>query len=66
MLIFGDTLVHGSSINMTPWPRTIFSLILNSVSNTLTRHNRPEHQHHRDLSPVTPLDDACLLAVATG
>ena len=66
VLIFGDTLVHGSSINMTPWPRTIFSLILNPVSNALTRHNRPEHQHHRDLSPVAPLDDDCLLAAATG
>ena len=66
VLIFGDTLVHGSSINMTPWPRTIFSLILNPVSNALSRHNRPEHQHHRDLSPVVPLADACLLAGATG
>ncbi len=65
-LIFGDTLVHGSSINMTPWPRTIFSLILNPVSNALTRHNRPEHQHHRDLSPVSPLADNCLLAGAAG
>ena len=66
VLIFGDTLVHGSSINMTPWPRTIFSLILNPVSNALTRRNRPEHQHHRDLSPVVPLADDCLLAGATG
>ena len=35
-LIFGDTLVHSSSINMSPWPRMIFSLILNPVSNALT------------------------------
>ena len=33
VLIFGDILVHGSSINMSPWPRVIFSLILNPVSN---------------------------------
>ena len=66
VLIFGDALVHGSSINMSPWPRTIFSLILNPVSNALTRHNRPEHQHHRDLTPVAPLDDACLLAGRAG
>ncbi len=66
VLIFGDTLVHGSSINMTPWPRTIFSLILNPVANALTRHKRPEHQHHRDLSPVAPLGDGCLLVPATG
>ena len=63
-LIFGDTLVHGSSINMSPWPRMIFSLILNPVSNALTLHQRPEYQHHRDLSPVVPLADDCLLAGA--
>ena len=55
MLIFGDTLVHGSSLNTSPWPRTIFSLILNPVSNALTRRRRPDHQHHRDLTPVAPL-----------
>ena len=62
MLIFGDTLVHGSSLNMSPWPRTIFSLILNPVSNALTRHRRPDHQHHRNLTPVVPLPDDCPLA----
>jgi ectoine hydroxylase len=64
-LIFGDTLVHGSSINLSPWPRRIFSLIVNPVSNALTRYKRPEHQHHRDLTPVTPLADDCLLAKAS-
>ena len=63
-LIFGDTLVHGSSINMSPWPRMIFSLILNPVTNALTRDQRPDYQHHRDLSPVVPLTDDCLLAGA--
>ena len=63
-LIFGDILVHGSSINMSPWPRMIFSLILNPVSNALTRHRRPDYQHHRDLSPVVPLADDCLAAQA--
>ena len=60
-LIFGDILVHGSSINMSPWPRMIFSLILNPVSNASTRHRRPDYQHHRDLTPVVPLADDCLL-----
>jgi ectoine hydroxylase len=62
VLIFGDCLVHGSSINMSPWPRRIFSLIVNPVANALTRHKRPDHQHHRDLTPVTCLRDDCLLA----
>ena len=63
VLVFGDTLVHGSSLNMSPWPRTIFSVILNPVANALTRHRRPDHQHHRDLTPVVPAADNCLLAV---
>ena len=60
-LIFGDCLVHGSPANMSPWPRRIFSLILNSVSNAPTDHRRPDYQHHRDPTPVTPLSDDCLL-----
>ena len=61
-LIFGDALVHGSSINMSPWPRRIFSLIVNPLSNALTRQKRPHYQHHRDLAPVVVLADDCLLA----
>ncbi len=61
MLIFHDTLVHGSPNNMSPWDRAIFSLIVNPVSNALTRPTRPPFKHHRDLSPVEPLDDDCLM-----
>ena len=59
---FHGTLVHGSPPNMSPWDRGIFSLILNPLANALTRHQRPDYKHHRDLSPVTPLADDCLLA----
>ncbi|MGH6718574.1 MAG: phytanoyl-CoA dioxygenase family protein [Alphaproteobacteria bacterium] len=59
-LIFGDRMVHGSPPNMSPWQRRIFSLIVNPVSNALTRHQRPDHQHHRDLAPLVPLADDCL------
>jgi len=61
-LIFGDILVHGSPANMSPWPRRIFSLILNPVSNRQTTFKRPEYQHHRDFTPVPPLTDDCLVA----
>jgi ectoine hydroxylase len=61
VLIFGDSLVHGSPVNMSPWPRRIFSLILNPVSNAATRPKRPDFQHHRDCAPVVPLADDCLL-----
>jgi ectoine hydroxylase len=60
-LIFGDRMVHGSPPNMSPWHRRIYSLILNPVANALTKQTRSEHQHHRDLTPVTPLADDCLL-----
>jgi ectoine hydroxylase len=65
-LIFGDSLVHGSPANMSPWSRRIFSSILNPVSNALTRHKRPDYQHHRDVTPITPLADDCLLMKAAG
>lgn len=60
MLIFHDTLVHGSPNNMSPWDRAIFSLIANPVSNALRKPTRPDHKHHRDLTPITLLDDDCL------
>jgi ectoine hydroxylase len=60
-LIFGDCLLHGSPPNMSPWNRSIFSLILNPVDNAYTKVDRKEHFHHRDLTPVRPLADDCLL-----
>lgn len=59
-LIFFDTLVHGSPINLSPWDRSIFSLILNPVSNASTRDARPEFKHHRDFSDVQVASDDCL------
>ena len=60
-LIFGDTLLHASPNNISPWDRMIFSLILNPVSNALTRNQRPDHNHHRDLTPVQMLDQQSLV-----
>ena len=60
-LVFGDCLVHGSPPNMSPWDRCIFSLILNPVTNRQTTFRRPDYQHHRDFTPVSPLADDCLL-----
>ena len=55
VLIFGDSMVHGSPSNMSPWDRRIFSVIYNPVCNHQTTFGRPDHQHHRDFSPVVPL-----------
>ena len=61
VLIFHDTLLHGSPNNMSPWDRSIFSLIVNPVSNAYTHPTRPDHKHHRDLTPIEPVADDCLL-----
>lgn len=60
MLIFHDTLVHGSPNNMSPWDRAIFSLIVNPVSNACRNQSRPDYKHHRDLTPIESLPDDCL------
>lgn len=60
-LIFGDCLVHASPPNLSPWDRGIFSVIVNPISNAYTKTHRPEYKHHRDLTPVVPLDDDCLV-----
>jgi ectoine hydroxylase len=63
-LVFGDSLVHSSPSNLSPWDRRIFSLIVNPVANAYTNDARPDWKHHRDLTPIEPLDDDCLRAVA--
>ncbi len=60
VLIFHDTLVHASSNNISPWDRSIFSLIVNPVSNAGRQSARPDYKHHRDLSAITPVNDNCL------
>ena len=64
VLIFGELMVHGSPNNMSPWPRSIFSVIYNPISNQQTTFKRPDFQHHRDFTPVTLLPDDCLLLAA--
>jgi ectoine hydroxylase len=59
-LIFFDTLVHSSPVNLSPWDRSIFSLILNPVINASTRDSRPDFKHHRNFSNVETLPDDCL------
>ena len=61
VLIFGDLMVHGSPSNMSAWDRSIYSLILNPVTNAQTKFSRPDYKHHKDFTTVTPLSDDCLL-----
>ncbi len=53
--------VHGSTSNITPWPRRICYLIYNSVENTAITHPRGDFRCGTDFTPLTPLDEMCLL-----
>jgi ectoine hydroxylase len=57
--------VHSSPPNMSPWDRRIFSLILNPVRNRQTAFGRPDHQHHRDFTPVHALEASFLAELSS-
>jgi len=59
VLMFHGNLVHGSSGNITPFPRKIVYLTLNAVSNYIRKPTRPEWIAHQDFTPIeTCADDA--------
>ena len=64
MLMFHGNLVHGSSGNITPYPRKIVYLTLNAVSNYIRTPTRPEWIAHRDFTPIEPVADDALLTYA--
>ncbi len=51
-LIFFDTTLHCSPANISLNKRSIFSMIVNPVSNKYTIDTRPDHLHHKDLTPL--------------
>lgn len=57
-------LLHGSANNVSPWRRAIMYLIYNAVSNACTGTRRPWYQNNRDFTPLQPLKDDCLRALA--
>jgi ectoine hydroxylase len=64
VLMFHGNLVHGSSGNITPYPRKIVYLTLNAVSNYIRKPTRPEFIAHRDFTPIEPVDDDGLIRLA--
>jgi ectoine hydroxylase len=64
VLMFHGNLVHGSAGNITPYPRKIVYLTLNSVSNHIRTPTRPEWIAHQDFTPIEPVADDALLAYA--
>ncbi len=64
VILFDCNLVHGSPSNMSPWHRTIVYMSACQVDNHIRRFKRPEWIAHRDFTPIEPLDDDCLMALA--
>jgi len=65
MLISHCNIVHGSSTNITPWPRTIFYLNVAAIDNPPTNFQRAEHHCTRNYSAIETLGDDCLLQTAS-
>ncbi len=57
-------LVHGSANNVSPWRRAIMYLIYNAVSNACTSTERDWFHNNRDFTPLQPLADDSLKALA--
>ena len=64
VLMFHSNMVHASAPNISPWDRVIVYLSLCHVDNHIRQFKRPEWIAHRDFTPIEPLDDNCLLALA--
>lgn len=65
VVMFHGNLVHASPANISPWHRSIVYLSLCEVSNHIRRFKRAEWIAHRDFTPIEPLDDDCLLDLAS-
>ncbi len=67
-VIFMDVnTLHGSTANMSPWPRRLITLTYNAMSNKATSPSvRPRHivPDDRDVAPLTPFAADCLLELA--
>ena len=64
VLMFHSTLVHASPPNISPWSRTIVYLSLCEVTNHIRKFTRKDWIAHRDFTPIEPLADDCLMALA--
>ena len=56
--------VHGSANNVSPWRRAIMYLNYNAVSNACTGTERDWYHNNRDFTPLQPLNDNRLKALA--
>ena len=62
VLLMDMTVVHGSSVNITPLRRVILYLNVSSVDNRGETYERPEYYAARDFSPLEAASKDCLRA----
>ena len=59
--------LHGSTANMSPWPRRMITVTFNAISNKATSPSvRPRHivEDDRDATALIPMDASCLVELA--
>ena len=64
MLLMDMTVVHGSSVNISPLRRLLLYVNVCPVDNRGESYERPEYYAARDFSPVQPARDDCVLQFA--
>ncbi len=60
LLLMDMTVVHGSSINITPLERVILYINVSTVDNKGETYERPEYYAARDFSPLVAANADCL------
>ena len=64
VLLFHGNLVHAAPPNITPYPRKVVYLTLNTVANRITKSTRAEWLAHQDFTPIVPVADDALAEYA--
>jgi ectoine hydroxylase len=62
VLLMNMTVVHGSSVNISPLRRLLLYLNVSAIDNRGESFVRPEYYAARDFAPLVPLDPSCLLS----
>ncbi|MBT6274755.1 MAG: hypothetical protein HOI95_11540 [Chromatiales bacterium] len=65
ILLMDMTVVHGSTVNITPLRRVILYLNVSTVDNRGETYERPEYYAARDFSPIQAADGDCLRRFAS-
>ena len=61
VLLMNMTVVHGSSVNISPLRRLLLYVPVSATDNRGESFVRPEYYAARDFSPLLPLSDDCIL-----